>query len=78
MFFNLSGLQDLFSFFKGVCWIDDDVDGPGRASDDDVVGIDGVVIILVILACLAMVHFPFDALIIICSNNIIILTILQD
>ena len=41
--FNLSGLQGLFSCFEGVCWVDDDVDGPGRASDD-VVGIDGGVV----------------------------------
>ena len=56
-FFNLSGLQGLFSFFEGVCWVDDDVDGPGRASDD-VVGIDGgVVVIFVIFARLAMGDF---------------------
>ena len=62
VFFNLSGLQGLFSCFEGVCWVDDDVDGPGRASDD-VVGIDGgVVVIFVIFARLAMGAFPFDVL----------------
>ena len=61
-FFNFSGLHGLFSFFDGVCWIDDDIDGPGRASSD-VVGKDGgVVVVLVILARLAMEDLPFDVL----------------
>ena len=50
---------------------DDDVDGPGRASDD-VVGKDGGVdVIFVILALLVMEDLPFDVLLcrVVDSNN---------
>ena len=62
-FFNFNGLHGLFSFFDdGVCWIDDDVEGPGRASND-VVGKDGGVgVVFIILARLAMEDLPFDVL----------------
>ena len=60
MFFHFNGLHGLFSFFDGVCWIDDDdVDGPGTAFDD-VVGKDGGVDVFIILACLAMEDLPID------------------
>ena len=63
-FFNFSGLHGLLSFFDdGICWIDDDnIDGPGRASND-VVGKDcGVGVVFVILAHLAVEDLPFDVL----------------
>ena len=41
---------------------DDDVDGPGRASDDVVGKHGGVDVIFVILALLAMEDLPFDVL----------------
>ena len=62
--FNFSGLHGLLSFFNdGVCWIDDeDVDGPGRASDDVVGKYCDVGVVFVILARLAVEDLPFDVL----------------
>ena len=54
-FFNFSGLRSRLSFFDGVCWIDDDeVDEPGRASDDVVDKDCGGGVVFVILAHLAV------------------------
>ena len=64
LFFNFSGLHGRLSFFdEWLCWMDDDeVDGPGRASDD-VVGKDcGGGVVFVILARLAVEDLPFDFL----------------
>ena len=63
-FFNFSGLHGLLLFFNdGVCCIDDeDVDGPGRASDDVVGKYCGVGVVFVILVLLAVEDLPFDVL----------------